>query len=129
MAYFLPLVVCICVFLRTLCYIKRHTITEGAQYKKAVAKFAAFLITGNVVNVLGQVVPAIVTLSISDIVGVYLAYTMYVLSLIPTPILIIVFLKPVRKQIARLLCKTCLKIKDDAPAQQMNTCTQTGQSY
>ena len=119
LACFLPLMVCICVFIHTLCYIKRHTISEGAQYKKAMAKFAAFLITGNVVNVLGQVVPAIVTLSVSDVIGVYLAYTMYVLSLIPAPILIMVFLKPVHKQLARLLCKTCLKDKDSAPVQQV----------
>ena len=117
---FLPLLLCFFFPLATLYYIKRHTITEGAQYKKAIAKFAAFLITGNVVHVLGQVVPAIIALLLSDIVGVYLAYTLYLLSLIPTPILIIVFLKPVRKQLIRLLCKTCLKDKDSAPAQQVN---------
>ena len=119
LACYFPLMVCICVFIRTLCYIKRNTISEGAQYKKAMAKFAAFLITGNVINVLGQVVPTTVTLSVSDVIGVYLAYALYLLSLIPTPILIIVFLKPVRKQLIRLLCKTCLKGKDTAPAQQM----------
>ena len=123
---FLPLLVCFCIPLVTMCYIKRHTITEGAQYKKAIAKFAAFLITGNVVNFLGQVVPAIIALLISDIVGVYLAYTMYALSLIPTPILIIVYLKPVRKHMAHILCKKCLKDIDATPAQEMNI--QIGQS-
>ena len=91
-----------------------------------MAKFAAFLIIGNVINVLGQVVPAVIALLISDIIGWYLTHTLYVLSLIPTPILIIVFLKPVRKQMARILCKLCLKDKDSAPAQQVNI--QTWQS-
>ena len=115
---FLPVLVCIFIPLATLCYIKRHTITEGAQYKKAMAKFAAFLIIGNIINVLGQVVPAIVTLSVSDVVGVCLSYMLYLVSLIPTPILIIVFLKPVRKQMARLLCK--VRLKNKVTAQQMN---------
>ena len=102
---FLPLLVCIFIPLATLCYIKRHTITEGAQYKKAMAKFAAFLITGNVMNVLGQVVPAIVAVTLTDVVGVYLSYTISLLSLIPTPILIVLFLKPVHRLMARLMCK------------------------
>ena len=33
-ACFLPLLVCFCIPLATLCYIKQHTITEEAQYKK-----------------------------------------------------------------------------------------------
>ena len=122
---FLPLLVCFCISLATLCYIKRHTITEGAQYKKAMAKFAAFLITGNVMNALGLVVPTIITVTLTDVVGVYVTYTIFVLSLIPTPILIIMYLKPVRKQMAHLLCKKCLKDKDSAPAQQIHTKTGT----
>ena len=124
-ACFLPLLVCFCIPLATLCYIKRHTITEGAQYKKAMAKFAAFLITGNVMNVLGQVVPAIVAVTLTDVVGVYLSYTISLLSLIPTPILIVLFLKPIRKQVARLLCKKHPVDKDSAPrpTQQVNMTT------
>ena len=117
-----PLLVCICVFLYIMNYLKRHTISEGAQYKKAMSKFAAFLITGNIVNVLGQLVPAIVALTLSHIMGVYLAYTMYGLSLIPTPILIVVFLKPVRKHIQHLMCKKCLKDEDSGTVdEQINT--------
>ena len=116
-ALFVPLAVCICIPLATLCYIKRHTISEGAQYKKAMAKFAAFLITGNVLNVLGQVVPAIVVLVLGDIIGVSLAYVISLLSFIPTPILIVLFLKPVRKQIHRLLCKSARRMKTVPSAQ------------
>ena len=116
-----PLVGCIGVLLATLHYIKQHTISEGAQHKKALAKFAAFLIIGSIVYILGQVVPAIVTLTLSHAMGVYLAYTMYGLSLIPTPILITVFLKPVRKQMRDLLCKKCPKDKDSPPNQHIDT--------
>jgi len=87
-----------------------------------MSKFAAFLVTGNIVNVLGQAVPAIVSLTLSHIVGVYLAYTMYGLSLIPTPILIMAFLKPVRKHIQHLMCKKCLKDEDSGTVdEQINT--------
>ena len=119
-ACFVPLLVCICIPLAALCYIKRHTISEEAQYKKAMAKFAAFLITGNVLNVLGQFVPAIVALVLSDVVGVYLTYIISLLSFIPTPILIVLFLKPVRKQMCHLLCRKFQKDKDSAPVQETN---------
>ena len=120
-----PLLVCICILLATLRYLKLHSISEGAQYKKAMAKFAVFLITGNVVNLVGQFVPAIVTQTGSSIVGLYLAYTMYGLSLIPTPILIVVFLKPVRNHIHLIMCKKCPRDEDSVPTQQNNTQTGT----
>ena len=116
-----PLLVCISVLLATLCYIKRHTISEGAQYKKAMAKFAAFLITGNVLNILGQVVPIVVVLVLSDldIVGLYIfRFIITLLSFIPTPILIIVFLKPVRKGLRRLVCSKHQKDNETIPMQQ-----------
>ena len=54
-AYCVPLLVCICVllqFVHCACYMKLHTISERAQYKKTLAKFAAFLIIGNIPSVL-----------------------------------------------------------------------------
>ena len=109
LACILPLLVCICIPLVTLCYIKRHTITEGAQYKKALAKFATFLITSSTLIAVSQLVPAVVAISLSTIAGVYLVYITTILSFIPTPILIVVFLKPVRKRLHRLLCRKCWK--------------------
>ncbi len=50
---FVSILVSICVVLGALCYLKRHTISEGAQYKKTIVKLAAFLITGNVLIVTG----------------------------------------------------------------------------
>ena len=124
-AYCVPLLVSICVLLGTLCYMKRHTISEGAQYKKAVAKFAAFLIIGNILSVLRafrlrslvQEVPAINI----DTVGVYIAYISILLSFIPTPILIVVFLKPVQKRLRRLLCCKYQKDNETIPMQQAET--------
>ena len=101
------LLVCICIPSGALCYIKRYTILEGygAQYKKALVKFAAFLLGGNVLNVLSLVTPWIVSNALpGNVVGVYLAYTIGVLAAVPTPILIVVFLQPVQKGLRHLFC-------------------------
>ena len=90
----------------TLCYIRRNTITEGAAYNKGIAKFALFLVVGNVVNFLGQAVPGLVAL-VDEAVGVILAYLLISLSLLPTPIIIIIFMKPVRDKLKRMLCRIC----------------------
>ena len=86
----------------TLCYIRRNTITEGAAYNKGIAKFALFLVVGNVVNFLGQAVPGLVAL-VTEAVGVILAYLLASLSLLPTPIIIIIFMKPVQEKLKRML--------------------------
>ena len=125
-ACFVPLLLCICVLLGTLCYIKRHTIPEEAQYKKALAKFAAFLITGNVLTVLGTVMPRILSEIVpstksGNSVGVYIIYIMIFLSRIPTPILIAVFLKPVRKRLCHLICSKYRRNNVTIPMQHAET--------
>ena len=82
-----------------MCYIKRQTISEGAQYKKAMAKFAAFLMDWECSK--PKVVPAVLAQEIlyMNSVGVYITHTTILLSCISTPILIIVFLKPVQTNI------------------------------
>ena len=116
----LPLLLCICIPLGTLCYIKRHTIAEGDKHS-FLAKFAAFLILGSFLSVLSQIVSAIVGIVSADIVGVYVAYSIANLSYIPTPVLIVVFLKPVRKQLRRLFCGKCRKDNEAIPMQQAET--------
>ena len=85
---------------------KRHTISEGAQYKNTIFKLAAFLVTGNVLIVTGQIVLFAVNLWVifESIDGIYLSYTLQILSFTPTPILIAVFLKPVQRGLHNLFC-------------------------
>ena len=105
---FVSILVSICVVLRALCYFKRHTISEGAQYKKTIVKLAAaaFLVTGNVLIVTGQIVTFAVNLGIisESTVGVYLSLILHILSFTPTPILIAMFLKPVQRGPHHLFC-------------------------
>ena len=98
-----PLTISIIIPIITLCYIRRNTITEASAYNKRIAKFALFLVVGNVVNLLGQAVPGLVALY-AEAPGVILAYLLVSLSLLPTPIIIIVFMKPVRNKIRKMFC-------------------------
>ena len=116
----LPVLLSICVLLCTLCYMKRHTISEGAQYKKAVAKFAAFLIIGDILSVIDAVLPRVIAPGIDSVV-VYITYISIFLSFIPTPILIVVFLKPVQKRLCHLVCCKYQKDNETIPMQQAET--------
>ena len=98
----MPLTVSIIVPIICLCYIRRNIVTEGAQYKKGMAKFSLFLVVGGSINFFGQVFPSLLTLY-SAAPGVYLSYGSAVISLLPTPIIIVAFLKPVREQAKRFL--------------------------
>ena len=112
-----PLLLCICIPLGTLCYIKRHPISEGEMYG-FYAKFAALLIPGSLLTVLTQIVAIILAVLSTDIVGVYVSCTLTYLSYIPTPILVVVFLKPVQKQLRHLFCKKCQKHDEAIPMKQ-----------
>ena len=91
----IPLAVCIAVPIICLCYIRHYTIVDNAVYKKAMAKLALFLMIGSLINILGQAVPGVIT-HFTQSQAVYMTYALVVTSLLPTPIVILIFLKPVR---------------------------------
>ena len=99
-----PLTISIVVPIVVLCYVRRNTITEGSSYNKGIAKFTLFLVAGNLINLVGQAV-AHSGVYVSDPTGVYLSYSAGMLSLIPTPIMILVFMKPVRAQVTKVMCR------------------------
>ena len=99
-----PLTVSIIVPIVCLCYIRKNIAAEGAQYRKAMAKFSLFLVVGGSINIAGQVIPGLLALY-SAAPGVYLSYGSAVISIIPTPIIILAFLKPVREQAKKII--TC----------------------
>jgi hypothetical protein len=102
----IPIAISITIPIITLCYIKRNIITEGAEYNKGMAKFTLFLVTGNIVNLLGQLTPGLVALYV-EVPGVVIAYLLIVLSTLPTPVSIIVILKPVRERMKKIMCFLC----------------------
>ena len=97
-----PLTVSMIVPIVCLCYIRRNIVTEGTEYRKGMAKFSLFLVVGGSINFFGLVFPSLITLY-TAVPGVYLSYGSSVISLLPTPIIIVSFLKPVREQAKRFL--------------------------
>ena len=89
---FVPLVGCSVVSLIVLHYINKHSITGDTKNNKAVAKLSLFLLTGILINAVSWTVSSILTyFSAGGIEVIYSTYAVGVLSLYPTPILIIVF--------------------------------------
>ena len=98
----IPVIVSIIMPIVYLCYIRKNTITEGALYRKGLAKFSLFLVVGSCINAAGQALPALLSLN-SEAPGVYLSYGLAVISLLPTPIIIMAYLKPVQEQAKRII--------------------------
>ena len=105
-----PLIVSIIVPIVCLCYIKRNIVTEGKQYRRGMANFSLFLVLGGVICIAGQILPAMLSF-ISTATGVYLTYGFAVVSLLPTPIIILAYLKQVREQAKKIV--TCGRLSSD----------------
>ena len=103
----LPLVVCIVIPAYCLHYIRKHSITGDAGYTKAMARLALFLVTGNAVNLAGNLLIVVAAYFSTDSVSVYLSYGIGVLSILPTPIGIIMFLKLVQDQMKAIVTCHC----------------------
>ena len=97
-----PLIVSMIAPIVCLCYIRRNIVTEGTEYRKGMAKFSLFLMMGGSINFFGHVFTSLSSLY-NAVPGVYLSYGSAVISLLPTPVIIVAFLKPVREQAQRLL--------------------------
>ncbi len=103
-----PMTVNIAVPIICLCYIKKNTVTEDTQYRKAMAKFSLFLVLGGAINIAGQILPVALT-SYTEAPGAYLSNGFITASLIPTPIITIAYLKPVQEQLKKMF--TCKLVK------------------
>ena len=100
-----PLTISIVVPIVVLCYVRRNTIAEGSSYNKGIAKFTLFLVAGNLINLVDQALVALIVY-VSEPSGVYLSYSAGLISLIPTPIMILIFMKPVRAQVTKVISCT-----------------------
>ena len=118
-----PMCVTVVMPIIVVCYIKRNTITDDVKIKKAMARFALFLLIGNVINFIGIILPAVYaaqrTASSSTANGSvveYLPYAFMSLSLLPSPILMLIFFKAVRDGIRMFFCCCCPTEKVDSKA-------------
>ena len=98
-----------------LCYIRSNLVSENASSLKPMLKFALFLLLGNVLGLFGNSLATAGSLiirdtNVNDDVAQMLRQLYHVvlaLSLIPTPILIIVYFKPVRIQMRKSVLRFC----------------------
>ena len=80
-------------------------------------KLSVFLILGNIINFVGQTTPLLFAAfapagkdwytlekAFNYVEGVFI-----LLSLVPTPVLILIYFKPVRQRVQRILCGVCMK--------------------
>ena len=101
-------VVTIVLLTLTVCYIRHNSITDD-EMKKAMLKLGFFLLIGNFINFIGQTVPPLIAaflVRLEDTIivvqsrgrpqpaTIYFAYAMLNLSLVPPPVLIFVYFKP-----------------------------------
>ena len=98
-----PLTISIVIPIVVLCYVRRNTIAEGSSYNKGIARFILFVAAGNLINILSQLL-----IYLSVYVLEFPFHPIAAISLIPTPIMILIFLKPVRARVTKMLC--CARI-------------------
>jgi ABC-type tungstate transport system substrate-binding protein len=131
----IPLLVCLVIPIVALCYINHKAVSESGDYSKALAKFGLFLVAGNFINLLGQTLPTLIAYDTGPL-NVYVAFGFAAISIIPTPILTIIFLKPVREHIHKQLkqCLSCFALHKNEEKIRMkqftssNTATDTSQT-
>ena len=103
-------------------YIKKNCISENKETLKRMTKFSIFQVIGNLFNII-SISPILLIYTIitgyvpDDTLGAILVAVLYLLtyiffslSLLISPIIILIFFKPVRKKFKTLLCCVCLKV-------------------
>ena len=108
-----PLLVSIAMPITTSVYMFKRKATESSNvpFLKAMAKLSALLILGGLVNFIGQVSPAVISVvafsvlndSKSGINVYYVSLILLNMSLWPTPILILVYVKSLHANIKKVL--------------------------
>ena len=111
-----PLSVTVTILVITVCYLKRLTVKD-VNLEKTTVKFGFCLLLGNGINLLGQIFPPLISTSVtpqlappwpdgppSHAAVTYIPYTLLNLALIPTPILVLIFFKPIRDRLWQWLC-------------------------
>jgi hypothetical protein len=101
-------------------YVKRNTTSQDRSVLKNMVKFATFLLLGNTISfigisvilLIGAFAPTGMRSKEMDLALNYAGGITLMCSLIPLPILLLVFFKPIRIRFHSLLCLTCYKVKD-----------------
>ena len=106
----------------TLRLIKKNTLSNNTEMPLAMVKFAFFLLLGNSMNLLGIYIPILFVVFVpsnseSNDLKVYFNYTAIViaaLSLIPTPVILLVYFEKIRHQFKYLICLKCTRPREES---------------
>ena len=124
----LPIILTLLLLIVTVCFIRKRTITENSAGRKALLRFGFFLVIGQGINAIGQIVCPAVFLVLSTHRDRSLAAmtltAIFDLSLIPTPILICIFFKPVQLKLRNWFCCCCARCSAEATASTQGTTQQ-----
>jgi hypothetical protein len=106
----------------TLCYIRQRTVSDGTEYSRRIAKFGLFLLSGNIMNVTAGVFSPILSLRNGE-AGIIITLCLISISTIPTPFVVLWFMKPVRKNFRSMVTFKYLKKmrKEMVPSHTSNT--------
>ena len=106
---FIPFALTVAVLIATFWYVRFNTLSDNKARLRPLLKFTAFLLLGNILSAMGQAVPVINAhiKTDSETTDLVLAFNrssglIILLSIIPTPIFVLVFFKPIR-----VLMKQC----------------------
>ena len=121
----LPIILTLLLLIITVCFIRRRTIGENSAGRKALLRFGFFLVIGQGINAIGQIVcPAVFLVLSTHRYRSLAAITITAildLSLIPTPILICLFFKPVQLILRNWFCCCCARCSVEATASTQGT--------
>ena len=111
-----------------------HIFTSASAVEKTLVKFGFFLLLGSGLNMIGLIVPLVIAIIGAqyvnrsvDFIGaherlcmlIYAAFTLVNAGLIPTPILVLIFFKSIRKRLLHWLC-CCMAVKRKAKCNHNN---------
>ena len=105
-------------------HIRINTISGDTQVLKRMIKFAILLHLGNSMNFIGISIPILFATFAPSGDEYYILAKVFnyaegiflMSSLIPTPIILLIFFKPVRHRLRRILCFWCVKLKGKRPS-------------
>ena len=115
---FIPFALTVVVLIATFWYVRFNTLSDNKARLRPLLTFTAFLLLGNLLSAMGQAVPVINAhiKTDSETTDLVLAFNrssglIILLSIIPTPIFVLVYFKPIRvlmkKCFLRVFTKVC----------------------
>ena len=95
--------------------LKQAVVSSDTKSKQALVKFGLFLLIGNTINLIGQVLPIATSSSVTSndphgkLISLYWRFILAYISLLPSPILVILYFKPIRRKVFHCLTYCCRK--------------------